>query len=59
MMVFGYKLYKEMAGIFSENPIWVFIDSGGYLYTHESLIKLIYLVITEWQHDKHLVGYRG
>jgi hypothetical protein len=34
---------------------FVLIESC-YLYNHSNLFKLIYLVITEWRDDKHLVG---
>ena len=36
-------------------PVWVCI-AGPYLYVHESLAKLLYMMVTEWREDQHLVG---
>lgn len=49
------KLFREKAGVLSPNPCWVFLDNG-YLYINESLIKLLWTILTEWKSDKHLVG---
>jgi len=38
-----------------DRPMWVFIQ-GPYLYIDITLGRLIWQVIKEWQHDRHLVG---
>ena len=48
------KLYREKAGIISDDPIWVFMDEV-WLYAHPTLFKLIFIVLTEWRNDRHLV----
>ena len=49
------KIFKEKAGVISKGPVWVVINKG-YLYIHDTLIGVMWLMITEWEHDKHLVG---
>ena len=49
------RLYREESRIISPVPAWVLID-GPYLYVHSSLCGLLWQVVTEWRHDKHLVG---
>ncbi len=49
------KLFKEKAGVISYESTWCIIDSC-YLYTHPSFIGVIYQYVTEYKHDKHLVG---
>jgi len=46
---------REKAGVISQNKIWV-LYLHGYLYCNESLFKLIWEFITEYEHDRHLVG---
>ena len=47
------KLFREKPGVISEGPLWGFIDKE-YLYLHPKLLGLFWIVITEWEHDKHL-----
>lgn len=57
MRVFNMLLYKEKAGVISKDPIWVCIDyNSWHMYNEYSLVKLIYQIITQWRHDRHLVG---
>lgn len=49
------KIYKEKAGIISEYPIWIILHEG-YLYESRTLFRVLWLFITEYKHDKHLVG---
>ena len=49
------KIFKEKAGIMSKEPIWVCLH-GPYMYTASTLKKLIHILNTEWENDKHLVG---
>lgn len=56
MTLFKYmRFFKEKPGVISPNSCWVcFYDC--YMHADESLIKLLYSIITEFKHDKHLVG---
>jgi len=57
---FGYiKIWKEKAGVISPGPCWCCSYDGvpGYLHVHDSLLKLLWEVVTEFRNDKHLVGY--
>jgi hypothetical protein len=47
------KIYKEELGVISKKETWVCICEG-YLYTAETLEKLVELLNTEWKLDKHL-----
>lgn len=50
------KIFKEVAGKISDKPCWCCIAEGCYLYTHDYLIGLLWIIVTEWRSDKHLVG---
>lgn len=39
-----------------QNPVWVIFNTNGYLYMGNSLFQLAKLCLTEWNHDRHLVG---
>jgi hypothetical protein len=49
------KIFKEKPGVISVKHCWVAIG-GGYMYIEDTLLGLIWLLITEWKHDRHLVG---
>jgi hypothetical protein len=49
------RIFKEKAGVISEGRCWICV-SNGYLYIEDTLLKLLWVLITEWKHDKHLVG---
>lgn len=49
------KIFKEKAGVISNKPIWVCLESC-YMYEHEWFIGLIWRVITQWRSDRNLVG---
>ena len=51
-----FKLFKEKGDVISPNPIWVFMDNQGYLYTGHTIYHLLTTVIIEWKHDKHIAG---
>lgn len=36
-------------------PVWVVTD-GVYLYIHENVLGLVWMLVTEWRLDRHLVG---
>lgn len=52
----GFLLMREPPGILSESSCWVLSDSHGYLYLHDRLLGLVRQVVTEWRHDRHMVG---
>ncbi len=49
------KIFKEEADVISNYPIWVCIDKC-WMYTDESLLRLLWIIITEYKHNKHLIG---
>lgn len=51
----GLEIFKEKAGIISKDPVWVAIQSD-YLYIAPTLFRLLWLLITEWKNDRHLIG---
>jgi hypothetical protein len=53
---YHYRLFREKPGVISPGPVWVFLDPDGYMYLHESLLCLFYILLTEWRHDRHLAG---
>lgn len=54
--LFQLVIFKERAGVISKAPVWICLGSGPYMYTAPTLLKLIYVVITQWKSDKNLVG---
>jgi len=54
--VFGLVFWKEKPGVISPGPVWCCVYDC-YLHTHDSLLLLIWEVITEFRHDRHVVGY--
>lgn len=50
-----FKIYREKAGVISKEPVWVIIDSG-WLYISKSFLRLLWIYITEYKHNRHLVG---
>ncbi len=48
-------LIKEKAGVISNGPCWC-LWHNGYLYTHDTLIGVLWLAFREWNHDRHLIG---
>lgn len=52
------KIFKEKPGVISEGPCWVAVPkSCDYLYIEDTLLKLLWTLITEWKHDRHLAGW--
>lgn len=49
------NLWREAAGVVSEGPCWCFCQ-GGFLYIEDTLVKLLWVIATEWHDDRHLVG---
>ena len=57
--LFGVLLFRERVGVISPGPCWVCTYGGvpGWLHANEGLLPLLWEVITEWQADRHVVGY--
>lgn len=49
------NIWKQKAGVISKGPCWC-AYFGGYLYIEDTLLKLLWVMLTEWKHDRHLVG---
>ncbi len=49
------KIFREKAGIISVDRCCVAYHKG-YLYTADTLLQLLWTVLTEFNNDKHLVG---
>ena len=49
------KIFKEKAGVISPDPRWVCFESH-YMYDSDTLVGLVWLIVTEWRHDRHIVG---
>jgi hypothetical protein len=49
------KIFREKAGKISDKPVWV-CQYSCYLHTNESLLKLLWSLITEYKDDDWMVG---
>ena len=49
------KLFRERAGVISEVPVWVCLANHR-IFIHERFLSLVWIVVTEWNDDRHLVG---
>jgi hypothetical protein len=49
------KVFKEKEGVISKESCWVCIHDE-YLYTADTYLKLLWVLMTQWENDKHLVG---
>jgi hypothetical protein len=54
--LFGFLIFRERAGVISPGPCWVCIYDS-YMHCDESLLRLMWSVMTEYRDDRHLVGY--
>jgi hypothetical protein len=52
------RLCKEKAGVISEDVCYCcWLDHGMcWLYTGNSYFDVLWQLVTEWKHDRHLVG---
>lgn len=50
-----FLIFKEKSGVISEDPCWV-IFKDGYMYCHDTLPQVLWQFVTEYKHDKHIVG---
>lgn len=51
----SFRVWRSKPKEISPDPTWC-CYSAGYLYIHDWLIGLVWQVLTEWKHDRHLVG---
>lgn len=49
------RIWRTRPGVIGDTAAWCASD-GGWLYSHDSLPGLLWQVITEWRHDRHIVG---
>lgn len=53
------KIWRERAGTVAPGRAWVGLHSssdGLWIYVHDRLLGLLFVVVTEWKADKHRVG---
>jgi len=48
-------IFKDSTRTISDGPIWVCFQSH-YMYSAASLPKLLWITLTQWRADRHLVG---
>jgi hypothetical protein len=53
--LFKITIFKENAGVISEEPCWVCFHSY-YMYTADTFLSLLYVLATEWKNEKHMIG---
>jgi len=55
----SFRIWKVSPGVVSPGTSWCCSYDGvpGYLHIHDTLHQLLWEVITEFRHDRHLVGY--
>ena len=53
---FHIYILKEKAGVISPTPCWI-ATYDCYLHTNNTLMGLLWSLLTEYKHDRHLVGY--
>ena len=52
----SFRIWKENPGVISRGTSWC-CSYSSYLHIHDNLHQLLWEVITEFRHDRHLVGY--
>lgn len=50
-----FLIFQERPGVVSEGPCWVCMYDC-YLHIEDTLPRLLWNVLTEFRHDRHLVG---
>ena len=55
MKIFGFNIFREKPGVISESECWVCVY-GCWLHTGDSLISVLWNVVTEFKNDRHLFG---
>ena len=54
--IFGIVFWKEKPGVVSPGPAWCCSYSSCFIHIQDSLPSLLWEILTEFRHDKHLVG---
>jgi hypothetical protein len=49
------KIFKDDGNGFLEKPMWVCFW-GSYFYSAASFLGLIWQIVTEFKHPRHLIG---
>lgn len=52
----GLLIFREKPGVLSYEAVWVCLDSEGFMYTARTLVRLLWIVLSEWQDERHMVG---
>lgn len=55
MRIFGFYIHRIEAGQISEGPCWA-CWYGCWGHFTDGFFELIWNVITEYKHDRHLIG---
>jgi hypothetical protein len=50
-----FPIRREKAGVISKKPVWV-CSYSCYMHINETLLGLLWSVITEYKDDEYLVG---
>lgn len=48
-------IFKEKAGVLADTPLWV-IFHHTHMYSHKTLFGVLWLFLSQYKHDKHLIG---
>lgn len=49
------KLWRSEPGAISQGVCWCAYH-GGYLYVSDTLVGLLWQMLTEWRKDRHIAG---
>lgn len=55
MRFLGFSFVRYKAGYISEESIYVCYHKG-YMYSDHRLLKLLWMLLTEFKTDKHIIG---
>jgi len=49
------RIFREKPGVIGPRACWVAIDRP-WLYMADTLPGLLWQILTQWRHDRHMVG---
>jgi len=49
------KIFYDRDTMFPEANMWIGFHSC-YIYTHKTLLGLLWVMLTEWKQDRHMIG---
>lgn len=52
-----FHCFRSEVGEIAPIRCWVLLDYDGYMYTADTFLGLVFILLTEWRDDKHLAGY--